>query len=79
MSAAATKRARDLALVGTTMPWTHGAVRVMAVADGWAMVRYSGCSPFALPLKSLRAFAVTLATAMQSSTDAPVVPPGDPR
>lgn len=29
-------------------------VRVMAVAEGYAMVRYPGCSPFIEPVKDLR-------------------------
>jgi hypothetical protein len=28
-------------------------IRVMAVAEGWAMVRYKGCTPFAMYIKDL--------------------------
>lgn len=34
---------------------THGLVaRVMAVAEGYAMLRYKGCVPFVAPIAELR-------------------------
>jgi hypothetical protein len=32
----------------------HRSVRVLAVAEGWAMVRVKGCSTYAAPLKQIQ-------------------------
>jgi len=38
---------------GAKVPYRGGEVRVMAIADGWAMCRFPGARPFVVPLKEL--------------------------
>lgn len=41
---------------GQTMSWHNGMVRIMAVAEGYLMVRYWGCHPFLITEKEARQF-----------------------
>jgi hypothetical protein len=40
-------------LAGQTWHDIHGTARVMAVAEGYAMMRRNNCMPFAIPVKAL--------------------------
>lgn len=38
---------------GARVQWIHGEIRVLAVAEGYAMVRYSGQKPFVVSVMEL--------------------------
>lgn len=38
------------------MSWHHGIIRIMAVAEGYLMVRYKGCRPFLITEREARRF-----------------------
>ena len=45
--------------VGDRFEWNIGEVRVLAVAEGWLMVRHRGCAPFLLFARDARTVLLT--------------------
>lgn len=43
--------------VGVRIAYTNGAIRIMAIAEGYAMVRYPRAMPFIVALKELERYA----------------------